>query len=101
MLYAIGTSPYNLVNIGKCNIISAIDESYYHIFVDYGIIQSDCTLFNNKCDAEKILKDMKDENNIVTFTNRNIFAGILDKLDEPEPKIEDLKIYRLNVEEAE
>lgn len=100
-MYAIGTAPNNLVKIEKCNMICAIDEYYYHIFVSYDIIQSECTLFNNKCDAEEILKDMKNENNTVSFANGNIFAGILDELDEPEPKVEDLKIYRLNVEEVE
>lgn len=100
MLYVIGTSPYDLVKIEKCNMIYAIDEYCAHIFVSYGIVQSECTLFNNKCDAEEILKDMKDKNNTITFTNGNMFAGIIDELDEPEPKIEDLKIYRLNIEEV-
>lgn len=100
-MYAIGTSPNKLMEIEDTCLFNNGNEISKYIIVSYDIIQSDCTLFNNKCDAEEILKDMKDENNIVTFTNRNIFAGILDELDEPEPKIEDLKIYRLNVEEVE
>lgn len=101
MLYAIGTTPNNLLGIKEYNTFSESGEYFVYINILYNIVQSDCTLFNNKCDAEEILKDMKDENNIVTFTNRNIFAGILDELDEPKPKIEDLKIYKLNVKEVE
>lgn len=101
MLYAIGTAYNKLLGIKQYDAFNESGKYYIYIDISYGIIQSDCTLFNNKCDAEEILKDMKDENNIITFTNRNIFAGILDELDESEPKIEDLKIYRLNVEEVE
>lgn len=96
MLYAIGTAYNKLLGIKQYDAFNESGKYYIYIDISYGIIQSDCTLFNNKCDAEEILKDMKDENNIITFTN-----GILDELDESEPKIEDLKIYRLNVEEVE
>lgn len=100
-MYAIGTSPNKLISIENICLFSNNKTVSKYIIIQYGIIQSECTLFNNKCDAEEILKDMKDENNTVTFKNGNIFAGILEELDEPEPKIEDLKIYRVNIEEVE
>lgn len=101
MLYAIGTAPSKLLVIKEYDTFSESGEYFIYINILYDIVQSECTLFNNKCDAEKILDYMKDKNNMVAFKNGNIFSGILDELDEPEPKIEDLKICRLNIEEVE
>lgn len=100
MLYVIGTTPNNLLGIKEYGAFSESGEYYFYIYILYDIIQSDCTLFSNKCEAEEILDHIKNKNNIVTLGNGNIFAGI-GEFDEPEPKIEDLKIYRLNIEEVE
>lgn len=101
MLYAIGIKHNKLVSIEDTCLYNNSKKISKYIIISYGIIQSECTLFNNKCDAEEVLKDIKDENNTVSFVNGNIFAGIFKEFDDPEPKIEDLKIYRMNVEEVE
>lgn len=100
MLYAIGTAPNKLLGIREYNTFSESGKYFVYINILYDIFQSECTLFNNHCDAKNVLDYIKDKNNIVAFKNGNIFAGILDELDEPEPKIKDLKIYKLNVEEV-
>lgn len=99
MLYAIGTSPYDLLKINANLTFNDNGKFGKYIHIKYDIIQSDCTLFNNKCDAENILKDMKKEDNIVTFKNDSVFSCI-EESSKSEPKIEDLKIYRLDVEEV-
>lgn len=99
MLYVIGTSLYDFVEINEFTMIYG-DKYYYRFYVGYDSTEPKYTLFKNKCDAEDILKRMKDKNNEVCFHNVNIFACI-EEFATPKPKIEDLKIYRLVAEEVE